>query len=604
MSTRAAQIELLADPLLDPTTGSLCSGYLAEFYSAGTSTAKNVWTEKEKTNPFTTYTLDSGGTALLYGDGEYKIIVKNISGLAVLTLDNIKIQANTYSVVSKTNNYTVTPDDDVVICTGTFTLSLDSVVGFTHEVVIKVVSGTVTLDPYSTQTIDGVSTISLTTSIVLYPDIASNTWRSDTISLDAADMSFLPYGTGAVTRTAQSKMREVVSVKDFGALGDNSQDDAAAIQAAIDSISSGTVLFPAGAYKIGTAISITKTDGITLQGSGRDATYIIPTANTMNTFNIAQDKNVVIENMTLAAGITKTGGAGIVVNGASAGTCNSGSRFSNLTIYEHYNGIDFQRGDLFWVENCYFLSNINYGAIVRNSAFPDSGDGTITSCQFNSPSSIGSGVLYNSGGGLRVINNKFWNHNAGLILNPLDGNTSQLIISGNNFDSQTVYGVYLRRSSGVIVFLNVIISGNTFSGNTDIDIVQSDASWLNSLVITGNTFIRSNTSSAIQLDGVSGGLIGNNLIYGQGGASKGIVLVSNTSNITIPASNNFYNINTPIEDGSTDSLIAPAQFSAVSQPADGSWGVGTICWHSDATTGQPLGWYKTVSGFKALANLA
>ena len=79
MSTRAAQIDLLLDPLTDPTTGGLCSGYSVEFYAAGTSTPKNVWTEREKTNPYTTYTLDSGAKALLYGDGIYDIDVKNLS---------------------------------------------------------------------------------------------------------------------------------------------------------------------------------------------------------------------------------------------------------------------------------------------------------------------------------------------------------------------------------------------------------------------------------------------------------------------------------------------------------------------------------------------
>ncbi|MEY2643661.1 MAG: hypothetical protein RLZZ611_310 [Cyanobacteriota bacterium] len=74
----------------------------------------------------------------------------------------------------------------------------------------------------------------------------------------AATLNFSQAGTGAVTRTVESKLRDVVSVKDFGAVGDGTTDDSAAIQAAIDAASKGVLYFPPGNYKITSMITITK----------------------------------------------------------------------------------------------------------------------------------------------------------------------------------------------------------------------------------------------------------------------------------------------------------------------------------------------------------
>lgn len=68
------------------------------------------------------------------------------------------------------------------------------------------------------------------------------------LPLSSADVSFIAAGTGAVTRTGQAKYRDTVSVKDFGAVGDATVDDTAAIQAAINSLGAagGTVIVPNG----------------------------------------------------------------------------------------------------------------------------------------------------------------------------------------------------------------------------------------------------------------------------------------------------------------------------------------------------------------------
>jgi hypothetical protein len=77
-------------------------------------------------------------------------------------------------------------------------------------------------------------------------------------------------GGGAVSRTVDSKLKDVVSVKDFGAVGDGVADDTAAIQAAIDyvqSLGGGNVVFPAGTYQTNNPLVISL-PGVRLVGTG------------------------------------------------------------------------------------------------------------------------------------------------------------------------------------------------------------------------------------------------------------------------------------------------------------------------------------------------
>lgn len=77
------------------------------------------------------------------------------------------------------------------------------------------------------------------------------------------------------------KLNDVVSVKDFGAVGDGTTDDTSAIQATITAASpNGKVVFPAGIYKT-TSQLLVSSDRVHLEGAGSYATKILfaPTAN-------------------------------------------------------------------------------------------------------------------------------------------------------------------------------------------------------------------------------------------------------------------------------------------------------------------------------------
>lgn len=90
-------------------------------------------------------------------------------------------------------------------------------------------------------------------------------------------VGFSAASPGGGGRTVQDKLRESVSVKDFGAVGNGTTDDTAAIQAAINSvlnISGGALLFPAGTYKISAKLVIPFSTGWRISGAGSGATQI------------------------------------------------------------------------------------------------------------------------------------------------------------------------------------------------------------------------------------------------------------------------------------------------------------------------------------------
>jgi polygalacturonase len=89
------------------------------------------------------------------------------------------------------------------------------------------------------------------------------------ISPNASGVVYDPVGTGAVATTVQAKLRESVSVLDFGAVGDGVTDDTAAIQSAVTALPSGaTLLFPPGTYKLTASVLLAGKTNITLLGYG------------------------------------------------------------------------------------------------------------------------------------------------------------------------------------------------------------------------------------------------------------------------------------------------------------------------------------------------
>lgn len=171
----------------------------------------------------------------------------------------------------------------------------------------------------------------------------------------ANQINFLQAGTGAVTRTAQSKLRDVVSVLDFGAVGNGVANDTAAINAALASVNSGgAVYFPAGVYRVTALLAIP--GGVIVYGDGMTATRVRQEG---AAYCFALGNGAVMRDMRLDGSASATGGININncglgqvenvriegFNAASATGIRLNESYrvklSYLYIYDCYNGLSF-----------------------------------------------------------------------------------------------------------------------------------------------------------------------------------------------------------------------------------------------------------------------
>lgn len=129
---------------------------------------------------------------------------------------------------------------------------------------------------------------------------------------NASGITYDPAGTGAVSRTVQSKLRDVVSVKDFGAVGDGVTDDTAAIQAAVTFAraqggESRKLYWPRGTYLITNTITIGTNQSIEFDPGV--------------TINLVPASNVETTSLFVAANQSEIyfNGNGAVINGTRTG---------------------------------------------------------------------------------------------------------------------------------------------------------------------------------------------------------------------------------------------------------------------------------------------
>lgn len=193
-------------------------------------------------------------------------------------------------------------------------------------------------------------------------------------------VTFVQSGSGAVTRTVEAKLREfLVSVKDFGAVGDGVTDDRAAINAAFTEVINrgyGTVFFPSATYLISNSIGNTTgtTDPVSISVLGELGTTIECDPSVGMNYGIdlifsdlryAMVQNITIQgNDKVATGLRVRSGSTtercqlVYINNVRAFDLNI---VNDASITTSANGIIVDHGNLginLWITNCY-VANVS-----------------------------------------------------------------------------------------------------------------------------------------------------------------------------------------------------------------------------------------------------
>lgn len=298
---------------------------------------------------------------------------------------------------------------------------------------------------------------------------------------------FLPAGSGAVVTTVQAKLRETVSVRDFGAVGDGVTDDAAAIQAALNTGKS--VFIPDGVFFFGSPISFTA-DGQSLFGNGNNS--VLKHRGTLSAgpswISVNAKNDVTVSNLQIDGGTGATAAnPGIWIEGGS----------KNFTV----DGCLFKGGNqVVYLSTC---SNVK----VVNNTFDETYYGVIQRFNFAS-----SHVL-------------------------VDGNTC--INSYRDFVE--------ANCAAAAPSENWIVSNNTFDTSSTFPTPGTETRFVGitsvrGVVITGNTVLKAAGDAAVHLEDTLGDTIVSNNVFDNcltSGGNSGYIFLLNTAEHAVISDNIF-----------------------------------------------------------------
>jgi hypothetical protein len=272
--------------------------------------------------------------------------------------------------------------------------------------------------------------------------------------INAEGVVYDPPFTGGVPTNVEAKLAQTVSVKDFGAVGDGTTNDTAAVQAAIDScLANGTALYvPAGRYRLTAQVNIPVFSnvferGIILQGEGWASRFIIDHAGTgfyvtcTPSFGIYQ---VEFRDLYFTDGTTSPDK--IIHNNGAINTLVRDCKFHNATVGTGCVVNDNAYG--LTLQGCVFATIVGVGAFYAQVANMSTYSfvNSIIDCDF---STVSVGVTLQGCNAFLVSNTVFQECNIGFYANPVSFQTAAFNITFDTcwFERNTTFDIQLESNA-------------------------------------------------------------------------------------------------------------------------------------------------------------
>ena len=294
-------------------------------------------------------------------------------------------------------------------------------------------------------------------------DVLIGTYDNILAGVDSSAVIYQPAGVNAVTTTVQAKLRQTISVQDFGAVGDGVTDDTVAIQNAFDYVASKVnydLEFTDGTYLV-SSVTLANVGGMSIRGGG--ALQGKPTGTYDAVLIIKNCADLVIHGRFGVAGSYNTGyGCGIWVYQEGAGAT-SLIMFDNVIVTASKIGWKFgsetypdavvseitvKGGYLFGcptaVKAVGSQTVINFIGTILQANF-GSGTGAWTSLPLIIINSVGAYVGVQTGEMLLTATT-----GAAVLIQPI----ASPLLSGNFYGSAVITGVLLETASQYLVFNN------------------------------------------------------------------------------------------------------------------------------------------------------